>query len=79
MRRYRLSDAWVSVTTRCWPRPVWHDASRSRDARKRHGCTIAMARSELERWKAEHPQVNADSATFEAIRIKLATRQLTGV
>ncbi|HVC14238.1 MAG TPA: hypothetical protein VND62_05195 [Acidimicrobiales bacterium] len=38
-----------------------------------------MARSELERWKAEHPHANADPAAFEAIRVKLATVQLPAI
>ncbi len=29
--------------------------------------SIAMARSELERWKAKHPHVNADPAAFDPI------------
>ena len=59
----------------CWDR----QPSQSREARKRRGRSIAMARSELERWKAEHPHANADPAEFEAIRAGLATFPLPAI
>ena len=36
-----------------------------------------MARSELERWKAEHPHANADPEAFEPIRAGLAAVKLS--
>ncbi len=59
----------------CWDR----QPGQSRDARKRRGRSIAMARSELERWKAEHPHANADPAAFEPIRAGLATVKLSTI
>jgi CRISPR-associated endonuclease Cas1 len=48
----------------CWER----QPAQSREARRRRGRSIAMARSELERWKAEHPQAVAHPSEFEPIR-----------
>lgn len=59
----------------CWE----HQPGQSRDARQRRGRSIAMARSELERWKAEHPHANADPAAFESIRSGLATVKLSAI
>lgn len=59
----------------CWER----QPSQSRDARRKRGRSIAMARSELERWKAEHPHANADPAEFERIRLGLANVQLSAI
>ncbi len=59
----------------CWER----QPGQSRDARKLRGRSIAMARSELERWKAEHPHANADPAAFEPIRAGLATVKLSAI
>ena len=52
----------------CWER----QPSQSREVRRRRGRSIAMARSELERWKAEHPHANAHPSAFERIREGLA-------
>ena len=38
-----------------------------------------MARSDLERWKAEHPHANADPAAFEPIRAALTTVKLSAI
>ena len=59
----------------CWE----HQPGQSREARRRRGRSIAMARSELERWKAEHPHANADPAAFESIRDGLATVKLSAI
>ncbi len=59
----------------CWER----QPGQSREARQRRGRSIAMARSELERWKAEHPHANADPAEFESIRVGLATVKLSAI
>ncbi|MGH9110023.1 MAG: CRISPR-associated endonuclease Cas1 [Acidimicrobiales bacterium] len=59
----------------CWER----QPGQSREARKRRGRSIAMARSELEQWKAEHPHANADPAAFEPIRAGLATVKLSAI
>jgi hypothetical protein len=59
----------------CWER----QPGQSRDARKRRGRSIAMARTELERWKAEHPHANADPEAFEPIRAGLAGVKLTAI
>ncbi|MDA8356453.1 MAG: CRISPR-associated endonuclease Cas1 [Actinomycetota bacterium] len=59
----------------CWER----QPGQSRDARKRRGRSIAMARSELERWKAEHPHANADPAAFEPIRAGLSSVKLSAI
>ena len=60
----------------CWER---HGGAHSREARRRRGRSIAMARSELDAWRAEHPHANADPAAFEVIRIGLATVQLPAI
>ncbi len=59
----------------CWER----QPGQSRDARRRRGRSIAMARSELERWKAEHPHANADPTAFESIRARLGTVKLPAI
>ncbi len=59
----------------CWER----QPGQSREARKRRGRSIAMARNELERWKAEHPHANADPAAFEEIRAVLVTVTLSAI
>ncbi len=59
----------------CWEK----QPGQSRDARKRRGRSIAMARSELERWRAEHPHANADPAAFEPIRAGLASVKLSAI
>lgn len=48
----------------CWE----HQPAQSRGARRRRGIAIAGARSDLERWKAEHPQAVAHPEEFAAIR-----------
>ena len=40
--------------------------------RRRRGQGIAASREELERWRAEHPNAEADPADFEPIRERLA-------
>ena len=52
----------------CWER----QPAQSREARRRRGRSIAMARSELERWKAEHPQAVAHPSEFDPIRERMA-------
>lgn len=59
----------------CWER----QPGQSRESRKRRGRSIAMARSELERWKAEHPHANADPEAFQPIRAQLATVKLSAI
>jgi CRISPR-associated endonuclease Cas1 len=53
----------------CWER---QGGAQSREARRRRGRSIAMARSELDAWRAEHPHANANPAHFAAIRAGLA-------
>ncbi len=52
----------------CWER----QPAQSREARRRRGRSIAMARSELEQWKAEHPHAVARPEDFAGIRDGLA-------
>jgi CRISPR-associated endonuclease Cas1 len=59
----------------CWER----QPGQSRDARKRRGRSIAMARTELERWKAEHPHANADPEAFEPVHAGLAAVKLSAI
>jgi len=59
----------------CWER----QPGQSREVRRRRGRSIAMARSELEQWKAEHPHAVADPADFAPIRIGLAEVPLTRI
>ena len=47
--------------------------------RPRRGGSIAMARSELERWKAEHRHANAGPEAFEPIRAGLAAVKLSAI
>jgi hypothetical protein len=59
----------------CWEK----QPAQSRDARRRRGRSIAMARSELERWKADNPHANADPAHFAPIREALCSVTLTAI
>ncbi len=52
----------------CWEK----QPAQSREARRRRGRSIAMARSELERWKADHPHAMHRPEDFAAIRAGLA-------
>ncbi len=52
----------------CWDR----QPGQSREARRRRGRSIAMARSELDAWRAEHPHARARPEDFAAIRAGLA-------
>ena len=60
----------------CWER---QGGSQSREARRRRGRSIAMARSELDAWRAEHPHANADPAHFAPIRAGLAPVKLSEI
>ncbi|MHB1853001.1 MAG: CRISPR-associated endonuclease Cas1, partial [Acidimicrobiales bacterium] len=60
----------------CWER---QGGAQSRDARRRRGRSIAMARSELEQWRAEHPHATARPEHFAPIRDGLATVKLTEI
>ena len=59
----------------CWERTP----GQSRDARRRRGRSIAMARSELDQWRAEHPHAHADPATFAPIRAGLTAVTLSAI
>ncbi len=59
----------------CWER----QPGQSREARKRRGRSIAMARSELERWKAEHPRARVTPEEFGPIRERLAGVSLADI
>ncbi len=59
----------------CWER----QPGQSREARRRRGRSIAMARSELDAWRAEHPHATADPAHFASIRAGLATVKLAEI
>ncbi|MDA8310237.1 MAG: CRISPR-associated endonuclease Cas1 [Actinomycetota bacterium] len=59
----------------CWER----QPGQSREARRRRGRSIAMARSELDAWRAEHPHANADPSHFAPIRDGLATVTLAEI
>ncbi|HVC14460.1 MAG TPA: CRISPR-associated endonuclease Cas1 [Acidimicrobiales bacterium] len=54
---------------RCWER---QGGAQSREARRRRGRSIAMARSELDAWRAEHPHAVARPEDFTAVRAGLA-------
>ena len=54
----------------CWER---QGGAQSREARRRRGRSIAMARSELDAWRAEHPHASARPEDFAPIRAGLAT------
>ena len=56
-----------------------HQPGQSRDARRRRGRSIAVARSELDAWRAEHPHANADPVHFAPIREGLATVKLSEI
>ncbi len=60
----------------CWER---QGGAQSRDARRRRGRSIAMARSELDAWRAEHPHATADPAHFAPIRAGLAGVKLAEI
>lgn len=51
----------------CWD----HQPGQSREARRRRGAAISKSRSELDRWRAEHPQAVAHPDEFEPIRAGL--------
>ncbi len=59
----------------CWER----QPGQSREARRRRGRSIAMARSELDAWRAEHPHANADPRHFAPIRAGLAGVKLSEI
>ena len=59
----------------CWEK----QPAQSREARRRRGRSIAMARSELERWKADNPHANADPAHFASLREALSKLTLSTI
>lgn len=60
----------------CWER----QPGQSRDARRRRGRSIAMARTELDRWKTEHPHApDLHPADFEPIRVRLQSITLSAI
>jgi CRISPR-associated protein Cas1 len=59
----------------CWEK----QPAQSREARRRRGRSIAMARSELERWKADNPHANADPADFAPLREALSGLRLATI
>lgn len=59
----------------CWEK----QPGQSRDARKRRGRSIAMARTELERWKAEHPHARVNPEEFAPIREGLSKVSLADI
>jgi CRISPR-associated endonuclease Cas1 len=59
----------------CWER----QPGQSRDARRRRGRSIAMARSELDRWRAEHPHAKANPADFAPVLDALASVKLSAI
>ncbi len=59
----------------CWER----QPGQSRDVRRRRGRSIAMARSELEQWKADHPHAKARPEDFAAVRTRLAAFKLADI
>ena len=59
----------------CWER----QPGQSREARRRRGRSIAMARSELDRWRAEHPHATANAADFAPVREALSTVKLSAI
>ena len=60
----------------CWER---QGGAQSREARRRRGRSIAMARSELDAWRAEHPHATARPEDFAAIRAGLADVKLATI
>ena len=60
----------------CWER---QGGAQSREARRRRGRSIAMARSELDRWRAEHPHASARPEDFAAIRAGLGSVTLAAI
>jgi CRISPR-associated endonuclease Cas1 len=59
----------------CWER----QPGQSREARRRRGRSIAMARSELDRWRAEHPHARANPVDFAPVRDALSTVKLSAI
>jgi CRISPR-associated endonuclease Cas1 len=59
----------------CWEK----QPGQSRESRRRRGRSIAMARTELERWKAEHPHARVDPEEFAPIREGLAKVSLADI
>lgn len=59
----------------CWEK----QPGQSRESRRRRGRSIAMARSELEQWKAEHPHVRVTPEEFAPIREGLANVPLADI
>ncbi|MDA8314744.1 MAG: CRISPR-associated endonuclease Cas1 [Actinomycetota bacterium] len=59
----------------CWER----QPGQSREARRRRGRSIAMARSELDAWRAEHPHAKARPEDFAAIRAGLGDVKLAEI
>ena len=60
----------------CWER---QGGAQSREARRRRGRSIAMARSELDAWRAEHPHAKARPEDFAAIRAGLRDVKLAEI
>lgn len=60
----------------CWER---QGGAQSREARRRRGRSIAMARSELDAWRAEHPHATARPEDFAAIRAGLRDVKLSEI
>ncbi|MDA8283991.1 MAG: hypothetical protein M0Z42_12025, partial [Actinomycetota bacterium] len=60
----------------CWER---QGGAQSREVRRRRGRSIAMARSELDRWRAEHPHASARPEDFAAIRAGLGSVTLAAI
>jgi len=59
----------------CWER----QPAQSREARRRRGRSIAMARSELDAWRAEHPHAQANPADFAPVLAGLAPVTLRAI
>ena len=60
----------------CWER---QGGAQSREARRRRGRSIAMARSELDAWRAEHPHATARPEDFAGIRAGLRDVKLAEI
>jgi len=59
----------------CWE----GQPAQSREARRRRGRSIAMARSELDAWRAEHPHAQANPADFAPVLAGLAPVTLRAI
>ena len=59
----------------CWEK----QPGQSRESRRRRGRSIAMARSELEQWKADHPRARVTPEEFAPIRERLAAVSLSDI